>query len=268
MRYLMSTSIIPAGWRGPVGVEIITFWQAKRLLEKGYTSAVGHAATAELLTNLFNLEVTHNRISVSVQPGDEFIAFQLLRRPPEGVVLDLESLQEIGYELRLIKFSEIEVIETAEQARRVIKDALNEITGAVDAPEDTDEAVECVRFIADAIEDLDLKARHILEGVDYTEECGLADALREAAEDLITDPRCNCGVKACKQEACGFQMQDREPICTACCAEAWGPCPIQCPLCGERVIPTLPGDYVERRTRDACGPYTPGYCGDCGATWD
>ncbi len=187
MRYLMSTSIIPAGWRGSVEVEPIGLARATRLLREGYTSAVGHAATAELLTGLFGLEVTHNRISVSVQPGDEFIAFQLLRRPPEGTVLGLELLQDIGFEIRLIKFEEREEILTAAQAWRVLKHAINEIMGAMDAPESETERAACLRVLAWAINSLAAYGHHIVEGDHEMGECALSQALKDEATLILGD---------------------------------------------------------------------------------
>jgi hypothetical protein len=262
----MSTSIIPAGWRGPVEVEPISLQGAKRILKAEFTSAVGHAATAELLTGLFGLEVTHNRVSVSVRPGDEFVAFQLLRRPPEGIVLDLESLQEIGYELRLIKFAETEYIETAAQAKRVLRDALCEITGVMDSPEGAEERAECLQVLAGAIESLAYKAYYIIDQDETPDECALVESLKDEAQAILDAPRCDCGAEPCEFENCDSQAEGW--ICHSCCAEAYGACGVKCPECGERVVPTLPVDYADRRLRSSCGPETTGHCGACGARWD
>lgn len=214
MRYLMSTSIIPAGWRGPVEVEPISLQGAKRILKAEFTSAVGHAATAELLTGLFGLEVTHNRVSVSVRPGDEFVAFQLLRRPPEGA----------------------------------------------------EERAECLQVLAGAIESLAYKGYHIIDQDETPDECALVESLKDEAQAILDAPRCDCGAEPCEFENCDSQAEGW--ICHSCCAEAYGACGVKCPECGERVVPTLPVDYADRRLRSSCGPETTGHCGACGARWD
>ena len=265
MRYLTSTSILPAGWRGPIEVETISIWEAKRLLKTGFTSAVGHTATAELLSELLILPIKQNRITISVHPGDDLIAFQLLQRPPEGAILSLETLQDLGFELRLIKFVGTEYIETAAQAKRVLRDALCEITGAMDAPEGAEERAECLRVLAGAIESLAYKAYYIIDQDETPDECGLAESLKGEARAILDAPRCACGAKACEFVNCDGQEPD--PVCQSRCAQHWA-CQILCPECGERVAPRLPLDYIERRTRSSCGPETTGHCGACGAKWD
>lgn len=66
------------------------------------SSAVGHAATAELLTRLLNFPVPQNRVDFLQTTSDVALVFKLKKRAPEGVVLTGEELEEIGYELGLL----------------------------------------------------------------------------------------------------------------------------------------------------------------------
>lgn len=66
------------------------------------SSAIGHAATAELMTRLLKFPVPPNRIDFKQTPEDVALVFQLKKRAPEGVVLTGEELEEIGYELGLL----------------------------------------------------------------------------------------------------------------------------------------------------------------------
>lgn len=66
------------------------------------SSAIGHAATAELMTRLLKFPVPPNRIDFKQTTEDVALVFQLKKRAPEGVVLTREELEEIGYELGLL----------------------------------------------------------------------------------------------------------------------------------------------------------------------
>jgi len=62
---------------------------------KEVISAVGHASTAQVLSQLLGREVPVNRAMVSLEDGDEAIVFQLMTRLPEGKVLDQQELQQL-----------------------------------------------------------------------------------------------------------------------------------------------------------------------------
>ncbi len=62
-------------------------------------SAIGHAATAQLLGKLLERDVPANRIAVTLQPGDSALVFRLTQRLPEGRVLDADELADIPHEL-------------------------------------------------------------------------------------------------------------------------------------------------------------------------
>lgn len=57
----------------------------KKELEGGFTSAVGHADTAAVLTNELDMQIDTNRIFVSLKKGDTLLVAQLTGgRLPEG----------------------------------------------------------------------------------------------------------------------------------------------------------------------------------------
>ena len=68
--------------------------------EKGEVqSAVGHEATAKLMSELFDAQIPMNRQTIEMKPGDKAIVFRLLERLPEGKVLDEKELKSVKYEI-------------------------------------------------------------------------------------------------------------------------------------------------------------------------
>lgn len=86
-------------WRfeGPLSLE-----QAQVLAGGGFVSAIGHEATATVLSQLLRQLVPVAHITASLAPGDRAIVLRLKRRQPEGKVLSEEEIQSIGYELGLL----------------------------------------------------------------------------------------------------------------------------------------------------------------------
>ena len=66
-------------------------------------SAIGHASTAEILTELLGVEVKVNRVRYTQDVGEAALVFRLTERPPEGAVLSRSQLEEIGYEFGLLE---------------------------------------------------------------------------------------------------------------------------------------------------------------------
>ncbi len=78
--------------------------KAKELVDEyGFISAIGHDATAKILSDILDKEVKKNRIQYRQAPTQFAIALKLNKRPKEGVVLDVEEMLEIGYRLKLIE---------------------------------------------------------------------------------------------------------------------------------------------------------------------
>ena len=80
----------------------------REYLERGFAveSAVGHAATAELLSLLLDHPVAVNRVEFRHAAGDVALVFKLRARPPEGTVLGRVELEAIGYDFGLLTRSE------------------------------------------------------------------------------------------------------------------------------------------------------------------
>jgi hypothetical protein len=100
--YLLNSSVIPSGCHGTWKVSPVTLEEAQKMQ---FISAIGHESTAELLSTLLNTTVPVNRINVDPQPGDNLLCFKLKKRAPEGVILDVQQLEEIGYEFMLLNYS-------------------------------------------------------------------------------------------------------------------------------------------------------------------
>ena len=101
--YLLNSLIVPIA-DSAIGTAIVVMKKAnigevKRLLERGFVSAVGHESTAILLTELLGTPIPINRISVTAKPGDILIHFALRERLPEGKILSEEELRQVKYEL-------------------------------------------------------------------------------------------------------------------------------------------------------------------------
>jgi hypothetical protein len=96
--YLINALVVPfRGDRAKFEIEKISIEQARVLTANGFTSVIGHASTAELLSQLLKVSVPTQRIQVFFEPGDTAVAFVLLSRIPEGKVLSSEEINSIGY---------------------------------------------------------------------------------------------------------------------------------------------------------------------------
>mgnify|MGYP000269760023 CR=1 FL=1 len=103
MLYVFNAKIVPIALnytRALIEYKKLIVEEAKTLIrEKKFISAVGHTATAELLSKLLDVEIPTNRITVELHPGDEILCFGLRSRLPEGKVLSKEELDELEYDL-------------------------------------------------------------------------------------------------------------------------------------------------------------------------
>lgn len=103
---LLNTSILTV--YGSYHYEAITREQALAALQAAdeagipVISAIGHASTADILTDLLCRNVAANRIEFRQDQGDTAIVFKLRGRPPEGKVLTREEIDAIGYDFGMM----------------------------------------------------------------------------------------------------------------------------------------------------------------------
>ena len=94
---------------GDFRFEKLSLEQAKNLVRefaadetKQIESAIGHSATAEILTELLEFKVEPNRIEFIQTNEDAALVFRLKKRAPEGAILNRVEIEEIGYEFGLL----------------------------------------------------------------------------------------------------------------------------------------------------------------------
>lgn len=100
--YLFNTTIITNN--GTYKMSSVTDLEAKEILQQGFECAIGHASTAQIISEILDLDVKENRITASMDNiGDKAVCFKLNSRPKEGEILSKEQLVEIGYSFKLIE---------------------------------------------------------------------------------------------------------------------------------------------------------------------
>jgi hypothetical protein len=97
---LLNTSILTA--YGTYEYTPLSLKTAQHVICEGYQSAIGHEATAQILTELLGVPVAMNRIVYEQAVGDEALVFKLRGRPPEGAILTREQIESIGYDFGLL----------------------------------------------------------------------------------------------------------------------------------------------------------------------
>ena len=71
--------------------------------ENGFVSAIGHEATAEIMSVILEQDVPMNRIQFHQEVGQKAVVFKLNERPTEGTVLNREEVEAIGYSLKIME---------------------------------------------------------------------------------------------------------------------------------------------------------------------
>lgn len=93
---ILNGAIITAD--GEYSCRTISLEEARELVQSapGIISAVGHEATAEILTDLLEIEIGLNRINFHQKTGQQALIFKLNSRPPEGVILSGRKLKSLA----------------------------------------------------------------------------------------------------------------------------------------------------------------------------
>jgi len=107
--YVLNTLIVPINFdetpQAKIKLRRISVEEAKEILAGGFVSAVGHEATAKVLSQLLGIQVPMERRTIFLKPGDRAIHFFLKVRLPEGAILSEDELRKLDYWLVL---SEVE----------------------------------------------------------------------------------------------------------------------------------------------------------------
>ncbi|WP_374488979.1 STIV orfB116 family protein [Zoogloea sp.] len=75
-----------------------------RVIRQGFESAIGHAPTALLLSELLGIDCPMRRIEFRQQPGQAALVFRLASRLEEGRVLaNREEIMAVGFSFMLIE---------------------------------------------------------------------------------------------------------------------------------------------------------------------
>jgi hypothetical protein len=100
--YVMNTLIIPIDFnkypKAIIEFKKISVEETKQILQNNsFISAIGHEGTAKLLSQILNINIPVNRISIYFEKGDIGIHFFLKSRLPEGKVLSYEELKQLDF---------------------------------------------------------------------------------------------------------------------------------------------------------------------------
>lgn len=77
--------------------------QARLLVQtQPWQSAIGHASTAQVISELLGIECLQNRVQISYAVGEQILVFAPATRLPEGVVFTREEMRRFQYSWGLL----------------------------------------------------------------------------------------------------------------------------------------------------------------------
>lgn len=96
---LLNTTIATVD--GVFEVRTITLEKAREIAQSNeLLSAIGHESTAQIMSELLQVNVPVNRIQFSQELNQTALVFKLKGRAPEGVILTKKEIEAIGYEFK------------------------------------------------------------------------------------------------------------------------------------------------------------------------
>jgi len=102
--FILNSLITPfKGENANFFIKKIDLETAKFFIPKKFISAVGHQATAEMISGLLGVKVEVNRIQIFFEIGDKALAFVPRERLPEGKILSKEELLKIPLDIFFIQ---------------------------------------------------------------------------------------------------------------------------------------------------------------------
>ncbi len=93
---------------GTFRFELLSNSQAKALVRKyrndnkEIISAIGHQATAEIMTEILDFPVAKNRLNFIQNTDEAALIFKLKKRAEEGEILSRAEIEEVGFEFGLL----------------------------------------------------------------------------------------------------------------------------------------------------------------------
>lgn len=102
MLYLLNSPILTA--YGQWQFSKISLDDAKKQVKEVFISAIGHESTAQLLSHLLEQKIVCQRISITMQPLDKALVFNIKQRLPDTRELSQLEIEHLPYEFGLLEY--------------------------------------------------------------------------------------------------------------------------------------------------------------------